>query len=658
MTVYYQYNRSHFESPQFTLRIAELRTGILDRDYKGIHHIKKMEILKKLRGGLLRGKTLKQVLLIVTIPMAVLSIGLLGTFSSLISSRMVEKETIDHTKDLQSQIILSLHYFIEQLYNVMDTPQYDPSFIMYCRDTLSRDVDDAKNDAALFRYLHQIYSSNPYIENTLFIMPNGKIFTFGMNIFDTDTTLEEISNEEWYRKTIEAHGTIIWHETGPFTSFNTNLIMCSREIWDTLNSETLGVLVIAINPEMLHDQYKDVNLIKNNILMIINDNGSIISSSDYLMRTRNIQDMPVFSPVLLEHRNQRTEKWRDERKIIIWNSIDLTNWKIVSVLSRRRVMTSARDIARFTVIIAVISIAIFVAFAWRFSSNVTEPLDSLIDKMQAVPQGNFESVLHAESYREINMLSSTFNAMTQDMARLLQEVYETQNEKHETELKLLQSELKALQAQINPHFIYNTLESINTIAKMKNEWDISNVIIALSKMLRISLSKGYHIIPIGQELEMVTQYAAIQNINYPNRFTLINTVDPSLYDYAIVKFTFQPLVENTIFHGFSTVEYQGEIILSAQLDNGKIIFELTDNGIGMDEKHIHVINKKLSSTQFDIPGSNNTTDGFGIHNVNSRIKLHFGEKYGLQYSSNERGGSTVIIQIPSQKIHSKNGIVV
>lgn len=609
-----------------------------------------MRLLKALfshiREVVLVNRTLKQVLLVLTISMAFLTIIPVGTVSYLVASRVAVDETIQHTRDLQSQIRLSLHYFIEQLYNVTDMPQYDAPFIMLVREMLSSGPGTSRSDGVVFRYLHQIYSSNPYIENVTFLMPNGKVFTLGHPLIPPEVDASALRDSDWYERTVDAGGNVVWHGGGITPSIRDDLIMASREIWDTLTTDTLGVLTIALNPDMLHDQYKDVNLIRNNIFLITTADGSVISSSDAALENNNVRDMPAFSPVLETDRDMAFTTWRHERKVFVWDNVDLTSWRIVSIISHEQAMAGARDIALFTILLTLVAIGLYMAFAWVVSSNVTRPLDSLIENMQVVRHGTFERPMVDKSYREINQLADTFNEMTDDIQRLLREVYDSQRQQHETEIKLVQSELRALQAQINPHFIYNTLESINTMAKMHHEDDISSVIISLSKLLRISLSQGREVIPLREELEMVTQYLAIQSTNYPDRFRAELSLDESLQENPVVKFTLQPLVENAIFHGFSEMEEAGTIKLSARRLDNAVVLELEDDGVGMPDVMCEQLNRELESASIDEPSHQGTS--FGVSNVNRRLKLHFGPEYGLRFAGNACGGLTVSIALPAQ----------
>jgi len=200
--------------------------------------------------------------------------------------------------------------------------------------------------------------------------------------------------------------------------------------------------------------------------------------------------------------------------------------------------------------------------------------------------------------------------------------------------KKRKAELAVLQAQINPHFLYNTLESINWMALSAKQKNISRMVLLLSNFMRLSLNKGKNVYTIRKEVEHLRTYIEIQQIRHKNKFQVIEDIDENILDYYTIKLILQPIIENCIVHGFKNTMQTGTIEIYGGFDGEDILFTIRDNGCGMDDNTLKCIFDKSDSK------------GYGIKNVNERIKLYFGEKYGLEIESSPGKGTTVKIRIP------------
>lgn len=233
---------------------------------------------------------------------------------------------------------------------------------------------------------------------------------------------------------------------------------------------------------------------------------------------------------------------------------------------------------------------------------------------------------------EVGVLYHSFNIMMKRMGTLLNDV-------HESSQKQKNAELKALQAQINPHFVYNTLDSINWMALCNNEEEISSMIVSLAYIMRYSIKNPDEMVQINEEVKFVRSYVNIQSIRYDNNFDMAYDMDPDLLKVLIPKCTIQPLIENAIVHGTENSPRRGLIVLSLAAKNDMLEIVIRDNGEGTDTD---VLNEYLAGEKTALVDS----DGIGIKNVNDRLKMKFGEKYGLRYESNSDDGISAIVSIP------------
>ena len=234
--------------------------------------------------------------------------------------------------------------------------------------------------------------------------------------------------------------------------------------------------------------------------------------------------------------------------------------------------------------------------------------------------------------REVGELSASFGHMVVRIQQLMATV-------REEEINLRKTELKALQAQINPHFLYNTLDSIAWMCERGKNADAVQMVHALARLFRISISKGHELIPIAREIEHAESYLQIQKYRYKNQFTYHFQVDPACTEYLCNKITLQPIIENAITHGLDLLVDEGHIDVEVLQDGEDILFKVTDNGVGMEPEQVRAIFRRE-------PGDRT---GIGIKNVNDRLRIYFGEGYGLTIDSVPDEGTTVTVRMPRVK---------
>ncbi len=314
------------------------------------------------------------------------------------------------------------------------------------------------------------------------------------------------------------------------------------------------------------------------------------------------------------------------------STLEGTDWRIVGV-SYLDEMNSMRDKALSGVLLATLICCLILGIIIRavLAKILTRPVNSLIASMHS-----FES--SPDDYRyspaenqinELQMISDSFGQMTWIIRSLMEKA-------REEEATLRKTELKALQAQINPHFLYNTLDSIQWMCERGKNESAVNMVSALAKLFRISISRGHELIPIRDELKHAESYLIIQKYRYSDRFEYRFDIDESLNEYLCSKITLQPLIENAIYHGIEPLIDDGEIVISAYSEGEDIILSVADNGVGMTAEQV---NSVLSKNRSD-------SNGIGVRNVNDRIKIYFGECYGLSVESEPDEGTTIKVRIP------------
>lgn len=401
------------------------------------------------------------------------------------------------------------------------------------------------------------------------------------------------------------------------------VVTIARKITDRTGAESL--LAMDIRFSSIANYVDEVGIGQHGYCFIMDENGKIVYHPQQQLINAGLKE-----EMTKKIQGLQDGSYLDTNVIYTIQSLENSKWRIVGVSYVDEMITSkVQDMGRIMVaILVIVLITSFLAgllLSWFFA----KPVSHLANAM-----GEFEK--NAENFKfvqingtsEIMSLSTSFAHMVVRIQRLMEKV-------RQEEITLRKTELNALQAQINPHFLYNTLDSISWMCEEGRNQEAEEMTNALAKLFRISISKGHELIPIEKELQHAESYLRIQKFRYKNRFTYEFDVDSDCLPYLCNKITLQPIIENSIVHGFNMVD-EGEIRIRIQQEGDDIIMVVEDNGVGMTKVQSQEILQKESGGR----------TGIGIKNVNDRIKIYFGKSYGLTISSEPDEGTRVLIRIP------------
>ena len=309
------------------------------------------------------------------------------------------------------------------------------------------------------------------------------------------------------------------------------------------------------------------------------------------------------------------------------------SWRVVGVSFVQEIITdNLREIARLLALAAIAIVAATLAVSFLFSRVLSRPIHDLISAMAQFEKNADNFVYEPVSgVREVQNLSSSFAHMVRKIQQLMATV-------RAEEVNLRKTELRALQAQINPHFLYNTLDSISWMCERGKNQEAVVMVNALAQLFRISISKGHELIPIRSEVQHAKSYLQIQSVRYKDQFSYRFEVDESCLDYLCNKITLQPIIENAIYHGINGLVDEGEIVIRIESQGDDILATVEDNGVGMEKEQIDAIFRRSDSKS-----------GIGIKNVNDRLKIWFGEAYGITIESVPDEGTRVIVRMPKKQ---------
>lgn len=324
--------------------------------------------------------------------------------------------------------------------------------------------------------------------------------------------------------------------------------------------------------------------------------------------------------------------YEDTQWVIEKQQIGYTGWNLIVVKSLANVRAENVNIYYMILLVLLIVGIVLIFFDILLFQNFTDPISQLMHTMNEFGKGNYQEKAKEAGVGELKRLSEHFNHMADKLQKQMDEIRKNEREKQKMEKKLLQS-------QINPHFLYNTLDSIIWMIQSGEYEGAEQMVSLLAKFFRVSLSKGKDMIPLEKELEHATSYLAIQNIRFKDKFEFSVNADESLMKYLCPKLSIQPLLENAIYHGMEGMYEDGEIHIHVYEKEDVIYIDVIDNGLGMPSGKIEYImnNQVVSSKQ----GS-----GIGVRNVNERIKLIYGSQYGITITSELDEGTTATITIP------------
>lgn len=400
----------------------------------------------------------------------------------------------------------------------------------------------------------------------------------------------------------------------------------------------LGTAILYIKEKDVAAIYLDNIVNKNDKFFIIDDQGRIVSTQNKDELYRVFDDEKYLGEYELEDVSNNKSLIRNidgKRTLIAVQDFTKLNWKIVSVLPLDEITYENRGMTKLIIVFGLICLFVSFVASYFLSYTISKPILKLVKIMRQIKSGNMQLRADLNEKGEIGMLGDGFNSLMDKINSLLEEIYNEQKLKRENEFKLLQS-------QIKPHFLYNTIETIISFIKLGLKDNAMMTAKYLAGFYRISLSKGNDIITISDEMQLIDNYLSIQKLRYIEYLDYQLDFDEKILKYQIPKLTLQPLVENSIYHGLKQKDEKGMLFIKGYCDQDMIKIEVKDDGVGMTQEMIKRVLARPINEQ-------KSTD-FGVFSVDTRIKLLYGEKYGLAIESVVGEYTKVIVSLPAVDI--------
>ena len=410
------------------------------------------------------------------------------------------------------------------------------------------------------------------------------------------------------------------------------VVSLSRAVDITYDGQIVsGVLLVDMNFSGIEQIFRNIDVGKNGYIYLINNDGEIIyHPKQQLIYSNLLEENNIVASTYDD--GSIKEIFKGEDRLITVKTVGYTGWKVVCVTPIKDITSDYRRVGIIVIFILLLSIFIFSYLNMIVSVRITNPIVELEKSVKQLENGDNNVDISIKGSYEIQHLGKAIKSMIKQMHVLMENIIQQQEAKRK-------SELNALQAQINPHFLYNTLDSIIWMIENENYDGSIIMVTALARLFRISLSKGKNIISVRNEIEHVRNYLTIQNIRYKNKFTYEIQDDENTLDLCCIKLIIQPLVENAIYHSMEFMDGDGEIIIKLYINDDNLFIEVIDNGLGMTEDEAMNLLKKERKNK-------SKGSGIGIKNVNDRIKIYFGEKYGVSIYSEPDEGTMIRINMP------------
>jgi len=481
--------------------------------------------------------------------------------------------------------------------------------------------------------LSNYYVSNFYVEG-IYTKTNTEYAYVGAEIVDNEKeeNWEELKNIsggiKWFPTRIEQLQILTGRQ-------EKSLIMVGRKMIDVSSLKELGYLKIAIDEGILKEVYETLENDGGKIV-ICNKEGKIISNTENDLTPISLKDH-IYMQQIIEEDTPGYVEYEENgiSYVAIYSSLNEGEWRIIKEIPKNELYAEINRIQEIVIIVSILYIVFMFFISYIFSKKVTDPLKGLINQMKEVEDGNLDVTVEINENREVHELGESFNHMIYRVKNLMNEVVRTERNKNELELEVLH-------AQINPHFLYNTLNTIRWMAKLKGETNISDAIVALVKLLRVSISVDKNMITVKEEISYVESYLLIQRLRFNQLFEITYNIQPEIEHYMIPKLILQPIVENALIHSIDEAEGEDreplKIKIYTESTEGKIAIIVEDNGIGIEEDKLGTILKDEKNI--------NKFSKVGLNNVNQRVKMYFGDAYGIQIQSKRGVGTRVEIPIP------------
>ena len=589
----------------------------------------------------LQSKLIRLFLLTSIIPIIILSFFSYYNISNTLKKN-TEGLTINNLEQMGNSLNIWLESYEDLLYQV-----YTDETVVALVDKINNQEDLPVTINQLRRFMRALLNTKEYIRSITIITPNGNIITYDQltPVSSKNSWIENFSltQEELYEEVSKDNKTHLFPTEYGVTFANQDYYMfhMAHRIIDYKDLEKKnGIVVVSIDEELLRNAClaKDAaERDRNNFNFIVDQNGRIISYIHQQFLTSKITD----GDRAIDQRKKDYLEFIDKENLFDKEYISISvyrdpklSWDLVNISNQRDAMTQLGTQQKIVIFISLLSLLIVVILTLLLSRQLARSIKKVVSTMQVAGSGNLDIRVEVDKEMplEVEAIALKFNDM-------LQKLYEAlKKEKEAGEMQRI-AEIKALEAQINPHFLYNTLDTINWMAIDKDEFEISNAISSLATILRYGINNSNAMVEVREEVEWLKKYIYLQQTRLKNTFHCEMTIDPEVMHYKIYKLLLQPFIENAIIHGFEGTKREHVLKIQIKAEENKLSISIKDNGKGMEPSVVEKFNNRAS---YKTENSNH----IGIENAISRLHMYYGKEARIKITSILGEGTEISILIP------------
>jgi two-component system sensor histidine kinase YesM len=575
----------------------------------------------------------------------------IGYFSYRSSEEIIQNKSLSYTNDILSLIELRLQDTVKNLNNIsQDLSTNNTIYNALVNDTSfdNSKLNNYKSRSDINDAFQKVKQARPEEIEAMCIVTNKiQFYTYDNGRLDSNIKSIVLQNYAKIQKNSkDAGGKAIW-----FFNSKDGIVQNAyliRMISNRDNYSEIGLLVIQIDMEFL---YSVVQGLESEVMQ----NTTIISPDNEIILCKNESALSSIEEIIKDTSAGDDSYVSESNNIFVaYKTITNPKWKIVTYIPLKKLYQDVQSLRNKIIILCLSSILILSVVSIFMSFDLIKPINKLVKAMKSMNIDNIsDSYIEIDRNDELGFLHKTFNTMAKEIDHLVTWIYKEQITRKE-------AELKALQSQINPHFLFNTLESINWMAQLNHVPEISNTVSDLSTLLEASIGRDDRLITIEEEFMYIDKYISLLKRRFEDKITLNKEVDPQVLYLKIPRLLIQPLIENAVYHGVENSRGKGIITLVAKIIDELIVIEVIDNGNGISAEELVRLNRCLTmdneSYFKSLRGKENSS--IGMDNVNRRIKLFYGEKYGINIESKVNIYTKVTVTLPLQNYNNKEGYYV
>jgi two-component system sensor histidine kinase YesM len=569
-------------------------------------------------------------------------IASVGAISFYISYRSVSEQVESSSFQIVRQIEKNMDNDFQNKRNLLLAPYFSQEYI----DGINAYATMDKQDQFLFRQkignlFQKSFNITPirdFIRVQIYYN-NGEMLNASDN--QKPWTADEVQQSDWFQQTVINDGRV--HFTGPskgaVSGSDEAAYSSSILIRDFANPDNFIVVRAEYNVELFLHIGQNDSLSANSKLLILDQNNQQVYASFK-------QSDAVLRKDMLSRITKGSGKFwyggEQDNLLVTYTESDYSNWKVVLAMPKNEIFGSLDRIKTATLLTTLIAFLVTIIISFLFGQRITNPILDLYRTINRVKRGDFSVRVQVKRSDEIGRIAKNFNDMQVELQNLIESKYIYQ-------IKLQQVELAMLYSQINPHFLYNTLDSIKAMADYYNVEKIGDMAQSLADMFRYNIKNKDEMVTLREELEQIDSYMNIQGIRFEDKITYIQEIDDNLLDYPLLKMTLQPLVENAVFHGVEPKIGKSMIRIIAHKEGESLLITVSDDGVGISAERLKALRNELRKQRLseDMPVSSAAGGGIGIRNVYARYAIRLGKQFECKIESEVGEGTRVTLIISS-----------